>query len=80
MPVGVNIRMVDAARFFAKLQRDMTKKTRNWLLALGILAFPFVLFFGCLVFMEEPPKTNPNEPVQTVPQDPATGTNLIDSP
>jgi hypothetical protein len=43
----------------------MTKKTRNWLLALGILAFPFVLFLGCLIFMEEspPPLTplpNPN--------------------
>jgi hypothetical protein len=32
----------------------MTKKSRNWLIALSILAFPFVLFFGCLVFMEEP--------------------------
>jgi len=32
----------------------MTKKTRNWLLALSILAFPFALFLGCLVFMEEP--------------------------
>ena len=43
----------------------MTKKTRNWLLALSILAFPFVLFLGCLVFMEEPlppvaPLPNPN--------------------
>jgi hypothetical protein len=43
----------------------MTKKTRNWLLALSILAFPFVLFFGCLIFMEEPlppvaPLPNPN--------------------
>ena len=33
----------------------MTKKTRNWLIALFILAFPFVLFFGFLIFMEEPP-------------------------
>ena len=32
----------------------MTKKTRNWLLALCILAFPFVLFVGCLIYMEEP--------------------------
>ena len=32
----------------------MTKKNRNWLLALFILVFPFVLFFGCLVFMQEP--------------------------
>ena len=32
----------------------MTKKTRNWLLALFIVAFPFVLFFGFLILMEEP--------------------------
>jgi hypothetical protein len=44
----------------------MTKKTRNWLLALFILAFPFVLFSACLIFMaEEPlpplaPVPNPN--------------------
>jgi hypothetical protein len=37
-----------------KLNR-MTKKTRNWLLMFGILAFPFVLFFGFLIFMEPPP-------------------------
>ena len=58
----------------------MTKKTRNWLLALCILAFPFVLFLGCLVFMEEPPKSNPKEPAQTVPQDPVTGTNMVYPP
>ncbi len=43
----------------------MTKKNRNWLIALSILAFPFVLFVGCLIFMEEPlpplaPLPNPN--------------------
>jgi hypothetical protein len=43
----------------------MTKKTRNWLIALSILAFPFVLFLGFLAFMEEPlppvaPLPNPN--------------------
>jgi hypothetical protein len=43
----------------------MTKKTRNWLIALSILVFPFVLFFGFLLFMEEPlppvaPLPNPN--------------------
>jgi hypothetical protein len=43
----------------------MTKKTRHWLIALSILAFPFVLFFGFLIFMEEPlpplaPLPNPN--------------------
>jgi hypothetical protein len=40
----------------------MTKKTRNWLLALCILAFPFVLFLGFLIFMEEP-----LPPVTTLP-------------
>jgi hypothetical protein len=43
----------------------MTKKTRNWLLALFIVAFPFVLFWGFLILMEEPPpplapQPNPN--------------------
>lgn len=43
----------------------MTRQTRNWFLAPSILLFPFVLFFGCLVFMEEPlpsvaPLPNPN--------------------
>ena len=43
----------------------MTKKSRNWLIALSILAFPSVLFFGFLFFMEEPlpplaPLPNPN--------------------
>src|ERR1017187_1232036 len=32
----------------------MTRQTRNWLIALCILAFPFVLFFGFLICMEEP--------------------------
>jgi len=43
----------------------MTRPTRNWLLALSILIFPFMLFVGCLVFMGEPlppiaPLPNPN--------------------
>jgi len=41
----------------------MTKKTRNWLIALCILVFPFVLFFGFMIFMEEPlppPASLPN--------------------
>ncbi len=43
----------------------MMKKTRNWIIVLAILAFPFVLFLGFLVFMEEPvpplaPLPNPN--------------------
>jgi hypothetical protein len=52
----------------------MTKKTRNWLLALFIVAFPFGLFCGCLIFMKEPPKANPDVPVKTAPQ---SGTNIV---
>src|ERR1017187_8644036 len=33
----------------------MTKKTRNWLSTLFIVAFTFVLFSGFLILMEEPP-------------------------
>jgi hypothetical protein len=58
--------MIDAAGFFAKLRViRMTRQTRNWLMAPSILAFPFILFFGCLIYMEEPlpplaPLPNPN--------------------
>jgi hypothetical protein len=50
---------------FLRPCRGMTTKTRNWLLAIVILAFPFVLFLGCLIFMDEPlpplaPLPNPN--------------------
>ncbi len=44
----------------------MMKKTRNWLLVLFILALPFVVFLGCLIFMTAaplppiPPLPNPN--------------------
>jgi len=49
----------------AAIIKNMTKKNRNWLIALSILAFPFVLFSGFLIFMEEPlppvaPLPNPN--------------------
>lgn len=33
----------------------MTKKTRNWLVAIFIVSFPFVLFFGFLIFMASEP-------------------------
>jgi hypothetical protein len=41
----------------------MTKKTRNWLIAIFILVFPFVLFLSSLVFME----TEPLPPVAPLP-------------
>ena len=37
----------------------MKTKTRNWLVTILILAFPFVLFLGFLIFMEEPLPTLP---------------------
>jgi hypothetical protein len=58
----------------------MKKKARNWMIAILILAFPFVLFFGCLVFMEEPMKSESNQPQKTVPQDSVTRTNMVYSP
>jgi hypothetical protein len=63
----------------------MTKKTRNWLIALSILAFPFVLFLSFLIFLEEPlppvaPLPNPNGYLKAIPQDPASGTNMVYSP
>ena len=38
--------MIDAGGFFAKSAASMTTKTRNWLIALSILAAPFL--FSCL--------------------------------
>ena len=58
----------------------MTKKTRNWLIALFIVGFPFALFVGFLIFMEEPMKPKPNGPQKTAPSDPVTGTNLVYPP
>jgi hypothetical protein len=51
--------------FLPSCRVNMTKKTRNWLIVLAIMAFPFVLFLGFLVFMEGPvppltPLPNPN--------------------
>jgi hypothetical protein len=41
--------MVDAAGFFANPDASMTLKTRNRLIVLFILAFPFVVLFGFLI-------------------------------
>jgi hypothetical protein len=41
----------------------MTTKTRNWLIAIFILAFPFVLFLGFLIFMD----TEPLPPLTPLP-------------
>lgn len=40
----------------------MKTKTRNWLVTILILAFPFVLFLGFLIFMEEPLPSLPSLP------------------
>jgi hypothetical protein len=58
----------------------MTKKTRNRLIALFIVAFPFALFVGFLIFMQEPMKPKPHGPQKTAPSDPAAGTNMVSPP
>jgi hypothetical protein len=47
--------MIDGPGFFAKLAGTMKSKTRNWLILIFVLAFPFVLYLGFLIFLEEPP-------------------------
>jgi hypothetical protein len=41
--------MIDAGRFFANSAASMTTKTRNRLIVLFILAFPFMVLFGFLI-------------------------------
>ena len=50
---------IDRLMFFAKLLWKMTTKTRNWLLAGFIVAFPFTLFFLFLLFLSEGPRPTP---------------------
>ncbi|HSY10310.1 MAG TPA: hypothetical protein VK840_05290 [Candidatus Dormibacteraeota bacterium] len=62
--------MIDAAGFFANPAAGMTLKTRNRLIVLLILAFPFVVLFGFLISqIIAPSSPNPN-----------TGTNAVHSP
>lgn len=42
----------------------MTKKARNWSIAIGIVAFPFILFLGFLIFMD----AEPLPPIAPLPQ------------
>jgi len=51
----------------------MTKKNRNGLITLVILASPFLIFLGFLLFWD-------TEPLPPVPQGPVTGTNTVHSP
>ena len=56
--------MVDRADTFVNLPGSMTVKTRNRLVALFILAFPFAVFVGFLIHeLNSPPP-----PVQSLPQ------------
>ncbi len=58
--------MIDAGGLFAKFPASMTVRTRNRLIALSIIAAPFVFFLGLLLFWDaEPlppisPLPNPN--------------------
>jgi hypothetical protein len=69
--------MIDATRFFANPAASMTTKTRNRIVVLFILAFPFVLFLGFLISEF----AKPLPPIPQLPNpNPNTGTNAIYSP
>jgi hypothetical protein len=55
--------MIDAAGFFANPVARMTSKTRNRLIMLFILAFPFIVLFGFLISQI----AGPLPPVQPLP-------------
>src|ERR1700720_1821171 len=55
--------MIDAGRFFANPAASMTLKTRNRLIVLFILAFPFVVLIGFLVSQV----VGPLLPIQPLP-------------
>ncbi|HEY5233569.1 MAG TPA: hypothetical protein VIK35_08560 [Verrucomicrobiae bacterium] len=55
--------MIDAAKFFANPAASMTIKTRNRLIVLFILAFPFVILFGFLASQV----VGPLPPIQPLP-------------
>jgi hypothetical protein len=70
---------------FLQSYHDMTTKTRNRLLALFILVFPFVVLLGFLISnfdnlppVQPVPKSNGHQ--NTIPQGPGTGTNMVYSP
>jgi hypothetical protein len=67
--------MIDAAGFFANPAAGMTLKTRNRLIVLLILAFPFVVLIGFLVSQI----IAPSSPKLSSPN-PNTGTNAVHSP
>ena len=67
--------MVDSTSSFVNLPARMTVKTRNWLAALLILAFPFAVFLAFLIYDLNRPRPS----VQSVSQsDQRTGaTNTV---
>jgi hypothetical protein len=71
--------MIDAAGFFANSATSMTIKTRNRLLALCILAFPFLVLLG-FVISESINPLSPPEPSPKSSLDSSNGTNTVYSP
>jgi hypothetical protein len=65
--------MIDAAGFFANPAASMTLKTRNRLIMLFILAFPFVVITGFLILEHF-------HPTPATPPPALTDTNFIHSP
>jgi hypothetical protein len=81
--------MVDSPGVFVNLAHSMTGKKRNWLAALFILAFPFLIFLGFLIYELTGPRsaagspsrpTGLNDATNASPPVPAAGTNLIATP
>ncbi len=82
----VNSGMVDRAAAFVNLPGSMTVKTRNRLVALFILAFPFAVFGGFLIHelnSPQPPVQSQvngrNEATNAAPPSPSAGTNVDSS-
>jgi hypothetical protein len=81
--------MVDTLGVFVNLPDTMTGKTRNWLAALLILAFPFLVFLAFLIYelnRAQPtgrplPRANSrNDSTNAIPPVPPAGTNLTHTP
>ena len=74
--------MVDIAGDCANLNGSMTGKTRNWLAALCILAFPVAVFVGFLIYdLNHPESADPrNAATNAAPPAPTTATNAVERP
>src|ERR1039458_6070335 len=59
----VNPEWLTSKAFLPLCRNRMTKKSRNWLIAIFILAFPFIAFFAFLISE----MSGPLPPIQSLP-------------